>query len=133
MWRELLPKECGSTESPSFDKFKANGCGNSDAVALNIGSSSWQLTQLDYAYTAAEASGTPLKMFISFDFTEMSCDLGTIVNMINTFKRRVGQFKVNGKPMVSSYSGDCLQNSGWQSLKDPTVSSCALRKRRKSL
>jgi hypothetical protein len=94
---------------------------NSDAIALNIGGDSWQMTQVASAYAAAQALNSPTKLFFSLDFTtSLSCDLADIVSRVKQFSGHGWQFKVGGKPMISSYSGDCLGNSGWQSLKDQT-------------
>ncbi|KAF9484188.1 hypothetical protein BDN70DRAFT_181683 [Pholiota conissans] len=91
-----------------------------DAIALNIGSSDWQRTQVSTAYQAAKDSGTGIKLFYSFDLTEMPCDLGDLVARVNLYASHPNQFKVNGKVMISSYSGDCLGQSGWASLKAQT-------------
>ncbi|CAA7261980.1 unnamed protein product [Cyclocybe aegerita] len=91
-----------------------------DAVALNIGRSEWQKTQVQLAYDAATSLGSSIKLFYSFDFTEMDCTLSDFVSRVNKYKNHPSQFKVNGKPMISSYSGDCLGNSGWASLKTQT-------------
>ncbi|KAJ7434682.1 glycosyl hydrolase family 71-domain-containing protein [Mycena latifolia] len=92
-----------------------------DAIALNIGGDDWQVKQLGYAYAAAQALGSSTKLFISFDFTtSLGCSLSDIVSRTRQFSSHPWQFKVGGKPMISSYSGDCLGNSGWQSLKDQT-------------
>ncbi|KAF5334900.1 hypothetical protein D9611_010018 [Ephemerocybe angulata] len=91
-----------------------------DAIALNIGSADWQRTQVQAAFDAAKRINTPVKLFFSFDFTEMPCDLGDIVSRINTFAGYPNQFKVGGRTFVSSYAGDCLGNGGWASLKAQT-------------
>lgn len=93
---------------------------SSDALALNIGSASWQRTQIQNAYDAAQQLGTGFKLFISFDFTEMGCDLNDIVARVNQFAGHPNQFRYNGKVFISSFAGDCLGNSGWQSLKSQT-------------
>ncbi|PPQ69429.1 hypothetical protein CVT24_001478 [Panaeolus cyanescens] len=90
-----------------------------DAIALNIGRSEWQRTQVDRAYAAAQRLGTGLKLFLSFDFTEMDCHLAEFVDRVKRYKDHPNQFKVNGKPMVSSYE-DCLGNAGWARLKAQT-------------
>jgi glucan endo-1,3-alpha-glucosidase len=95
-------------------------CTSSDAIALNIGGDDWQQTQIASAYSAAQKLGTNFKLFISFDFTAMGCDLNTIVSQVNQFANHPNQFLVNGKTMISSYSGDCLGDSGWASLKAQT-------------
>ena len=92
----------------------------SDALALNIGGNEWELAQVASAYAAAELLGTDFKLFLSFDFTAMDCVLPDLVSRVNTYAQHPNQFKVNRKPMISSYSGECLGNSGWQSLKDQT-------------
>ncbi|KDQ33034.1 glycoside hydrolase family 71 protein [Pleurotus ostreatus PC15] len=89
-----------------------------DAIALNIGSSDWQRGQIASAYAAAV--GSPLKLFISFDFTEMPCDVADVVSRTNQWVNHPNQFKVNGKTMISSFSGDCFGNNGWQAIKDQT-------------
>lgn len=91
-----------------------------DAIALNFGSDSWELTQIASAYAAAKALGTNFKLFLSFDFTAMGCSLSNVVNIVNTYANHPNQFKFNGKTMISSYEGACLGNSGWQSLKSQT-------------
>ncbi|KAJ7091081.1 glycosyl hydrolase family 71-domain-containing protein [Mycena epipterygia] len=93
----------------------------SDAIALNIGGDDWQMTQVGNAYAAAQALGVSTKLFFSFDFTtNLGCSLPDIVARTRQFSSHPWQFKVGAKPMVSSYSGDCLGNAGWQSLKDQT-------------
>jgi len=76
--------------------------------------------QVDSAYAAAQASGTGIKLFYSFDLTEMDCNLGDLVARVNRFASHPAQFKVNGKVLISSYSGDCLGNTGWAGLKQQT-------------
>jgi len=91
-----------------------------DALALNMGADDWEITQIANAYQAAESLGTGFKLFISFDFTSLNCVLSDLVSIVGPYVNHPNQFKVNGKPMISSYSGECLGNSGWQSLKDQT-------------
>ncbi|KDR78300.1 hypothetical protein GALMADRAFT_94936 [Galerina marginata CBS 339.88] len=91
-----------------------------DAIALNIGGDAWQGTQVATAYAAAQASGTGLKLFYSFDLTEMDCNLSDLVARVNLYANHPNQFKVNGKVFISSYSGGCLGNSGWANLKAQT-------------
>ncbi|KAJ7777620.1 glycosyl hydrolase family 71-domain-containing protein [Mycena maculata] len=92
-----------------------------DAIALNIGGDDWQKTQMDYAYAAAEALDSTVKLFISFDFTtDLGCTLSDIIALTQDYSSHPWQFTVNGKPMISSYEGSCLGNDGWQTLKDET-------------
>ena len=92
----------------------------SDALALNIGSDSWEETQVKSAYAAAESLGTDFKLFISFDFTAMSCNLSNIVAITNLFTNHPNQFKIDGRTFISSFEGACLGESGWASLKNQT-------------
>lgn len=92
----------------------------SDALALNIGQNDWEAAQVANAYAAAKSLGTGFKLFISFDFTQIDCTLSAIVSQVNQYANHPNQFKVDGKPMISSYSGICLGNSGWESLKAQT-------------
>jgi glucan endo-1,3-alpha-glucosidase len=89
-------------------------------VSQNIGSSEWQRQRIADTYDVARTIGTNFKFFISFDFTEMGCDLNDIVSRTRTFSDHPNQFKINGKPFVSSYAGDCLGNGGWASFKAHT-------------
>ncbi|KAJ3864516.1 glycosyl hydrolase family 71-domain-containing protein [Lentinula novae-zelandiae] len=94
-----------------------------DAVALNIGSDTWQWDRVVDAYNAAAASGTGLKMFISFDYTSFVCDNGyATTNWTNYFAKYPAQFAVNGKPMISTYGGgyDCLGVANWKTVKANT-------------
>ena len=91
-----------------------------DALALNIGSDSWQSTQVMNAYNAAQQLGTGFKLFISLDFTAMSCDWNSVVSRITQVSSHPSQFMYNGKVFVSSFSGDCLGNTGWAYVKSQT-------------
>ena len=99
---------------------KASNPPPSDALALNIGHVDWQKGQIANAYEAAKQLGSGFKLFQSFDFTEMDCNLNDFISRTNTFGGHPNQFKVNGKTFISSFSGDCLGNSGWGSLKAAT-------------
>ena len=92
----------------------------SDALALNIGQDPWQITQVAKAYDAAKSLGTNFKLFISFDFTVIGCTVSTLASIANQFANHPNQFKVDGKPMISSYEGSCLGNTGWQDLRAQT-------------
>jgi glucan endo-1,3-alpha-glucosidase len=87
-------------------------------MALNIGFDGWQPAQVQAAYDAA--IGSNVKMFISYDFSALPCDVGTVVTWINRYKNHQSQFLVNGKPMISSFLGECLGESGWASIKAQT-------------
>ena len=89
-------------------------------MALNIGSTDWQRQRIADAYDVARAIGTNFKFFVSYNSTEMLCDVNDIVSCAKVFSDHPNQFKVNGKVFVSSYAGDCLGNAGWASLKAQT-------------
>ncbi|PPR05439.1 hypothetical protein CVT26_011317 [Gymnopilus dilepis] len=103
-----------------LDDIQKIAAGGADAIALNIGGDDWQRTQVAAAYQAAQDSGTGIKLFYSFDLTAMTCDLNDLVARVQLYANHPSQFKVNGKVFISSYSGDCLGNSGWASLKAQT-------------
>ena len=92
----------------------------SDALALNFGSDDWEETQIASAYAAAQSLGTGFKLFLSFDFTAMPCNLSYVVSLVNKYGQHPNQFTVDGKPMISSFEGGCLGNSGWESLTAQT-------------
>jgi glucan endo-1,3-alpha-glucosidase len=91
-----------------------------DALALNVGSDHWQTNQVQNAYNAAQQLGTGFKLFLSIDFTELPCNLGEVVSRVNQFSNHPNQFKINGRVFVSSFSGGCLGDSGWASVKAQT-------------
>jgi glucan endo-1,3-alpha-glucosidase len=48
------------------------------------------------------------------------CDVDSVVNIVNQFSAEESQFKVDGRPLISSYLGKCLGNLGWQEIKRKT-------------
>ena len=57
-------------------------------------------------------------LFISFDFaTEGNWDVDTIANLTNTFKDEPAQFKVDGKPLVSTFEGGEFKHS-WKEVRE---------------
>ncbi|KAK3319627.1 glycoside hydrolase [Cercophora scortea] len=78
-----------------------------DGFALNIGpSDSYTLDSLRHAYDAA-AKFDNFTLFLSFDFqaTGGSWSPKAIADLTNTFKDEPAQFKVDGKPLVSTFEG----------------------------
>ncbi|KAF5353434.1 hypothetical protein D9756_008033 [Leucocoprinus leucothites] len=61
-----------------------------------------------------------MKMFLSFDFSVFPCDVNSVVNVVDQFSANEAQFKVHGRPLISSYLGKCLGNNGWQEVKQRT-------------
>ncbi|KAJ4495170.1 glycosyl hydrolase family 71-domain-containing protein [Lentinula edodes] len=98
-----------------FNQIRAK---NIDAVALNVGRDYWEWARVQDAYNAAAAVG--IDVFFSFDYTSFDCSVDETVNWVNTFSGSPAQFKVDGRPMVSSFSGDCLGPGGWQAVRDRT-------------
>ncbi|KAA8903854.1 glycoside hydrolase [Sphaerosporella brunnea] len=91
-----------------------------DGFALNSGpSDSYTLTQLTLAYNAAAAAGN-FVMFISFD---MACcgawPVDQVSSFINSYKDHSAQYKVDGKPFVSTFEGPSFADS-WASVKAAT-------------
>ncbi|KAF5338045.1 hypothetical protein D9758_014252 [Tetrapyrgos nigripes] len=89
-----------------------------DAVAMNIGGDQWQTDQLYSAY--AQAHKTSIKLFISFDYTAFPCDTAETIRVASLFMDHPAQFKVAGRPMISSYSGVCLGVDGWKAVRSST-------------
>ena len=92
----------------------------SDAIALNVGSDGWQHGQVASAYNAAQALGSNFKLFISYDFTALPCDVGVVVDWVNQHANHPNQFRVDGKPLISSFLGECLGDGGWAAVKAQT-------------
>ena len=92
-----------------------------DAIALNIGSDSWQQERVATAYQVARDIGATIKLFLSFDFAEMGCpSSATIANRVNEFKDHPNQFRYNGKVFISTFEGRCLGDGGWADVKART-------------
>lgn len=72
--------------------------------ALNIGVDPYTEEQLNFAYAAAQATG--FKVFISFDFNwYKSSDTTGVSTMLKKYINNPAQYKVEGKPFVSTFSG----------------------------
>jgi glucan endo-1,3-alpha-glucosidase len=90
-----------------------------DGFALNAEPiDSYSEEQLALAYSAATDAGE-FQMFISFD---MACcgawSVDKVVAWINTYKNHEAQFKVDGKPLVSTFEGP--EFADWASVKAAT-------------
>ncbi|KAJ6535999.1 glycoside hydrolase family 71 protein [Mycena vulgaris] len=93
-----------------------------DAFALNIGSDDWQENQVQKAFDAAQ--GFDFNLFISFDMGSIPCSVPTdaflLQNYIKRFHSSPSYQRIDGKPLVSAFSGqDCkfgniTSNNGWQ-------------------
>lgn len=81
---------------------KAHGI---DGFALNIGTDDYTQKQLDNAFAAAEV--VDFDLFISFDFNWYSTsDVDGVATMFKRYMDKPKQYKVNGKPFVSTFIGD---------------------------
>lgn len=76
-----------------------------DGFALNIGVDDYTQKQLDLAFTAAEV--VDFQLFISFDFNWYSIsDTNGVSTMLKRYMDKPQQYKVDGKPFVSTFVGD---------------------------
>ncbi|KAK0724267.1 glycoside hydrolase [Lasiosphaeris hirsuta] len=77
-----------------------------DGFALNIGAGDhFTLDALRGAYDAASKFDN-FTLFLSFDFNAAGTwNVDSISNLTNTFKDEPAQFKVDGKPLVSTFEG----------------------------
>lgn len=81
---------------------KAHGI---DGFALNIGKDDYSQKQLDLAYAAAEV--VDFDLFISFDFNWYKIDeVDAVATMFKRYMDKPKQYKVDGKPFVSTFIGD---------------------------
>ncbi|KAK3346008.1 glycosyl hydrolase family 71-domain-containing protein [Lasiosphaeria hispida] len=89
-----------------FDDISSAGASATDGFALNIGAGDdFTLDALRRAYDAASKLDN-FTLFLSFDFNAAgNWTVDSISNLTNTFKGEPAQFKVDGKPMVSTFEG----------------------------
>ncbi|KAG5643313.1 hypothetical protein DXG03_001197 [Asterophora parasitica] len=117
----IVGSEYPYTQNDWADDLRQIAAKGIDATVLNMGSDAWERQQIGRAYAAAQSIGSNVKLFISFDFTAWNgCDLNDVVGRVKEFANHPNQFKIDGRPFVSSFSGDCLGNAGWASLKAQT-------------
>ncbi|WVO18102.1 hypothetical protein L204_105804 [Cryptococcus depauperatus] len=77
-----------------------------DGFALNIGVDPYTQQQLDLAYAAGASVGN-FDLFISFDFNWYKLpDTGGVADMLKRYKDSPAQYRVDGKPFVSTFIGD---------------------------
>ncbi len=88
-----------------------------DGFALNIGANDfYTLGALRDAYEAADKIGD-FSLFLSFDFgAHGGWNIDTISNLTNEFKDEPAQFKVDGKPLVSTFEGVGFTD-GWKQVR----------------
>ncbi|KAI1388140.1 glycoside hydrolase family 71 protein [Hypoxylon trugodes] len=97
---------------------KASGI---DGFALNIGyGNSWNDEQLQLAYDTASSVG--FNLFLSFDMADLSASPWTVdqvSSLINDHKDASSQYKVDGKPFVSTFEGPNFADN-WASVRSAT-------------
>lgn len=88
-----------------------------DGFALNIGASDHHtLEALQQAYDVA-AKFDNFTLFVSYDFNAPGgWSVDTIVNLTETFKDEPAQFRVDGKPLVSTFEGGGFID-GWKEVR----------------
>lgn len=81
-----------------------------DGFALNMGSDSWQSSQIASAFAAAEQLGTGFKLFISFDMTALdgssAASAANLQTFVTQYSGHPNQFKYDGASFVSTFSGE---------------------------
>jgi glucan endo-1,3-alpha-glucosidase len=93
-----------------------------DGFALNVGAQdAHTLTALRHAYEAAadwSANTTPFSLFLSFDFAASDgWNIDKVANFTNTFKDEPAQFKVDGRPLVSTFEGPGFADP-WKQVRE---------------
>ncbi|KAG0145287.1 hypothetical protein CROQUDRAFT_45976 [Cronartium quercuum f. sp. fusiforme G11] len=103
---------------------KASGI---DAFAINIGRDTTNAKQLPLAYDVADSIG--FSLFLSFDmvYYGQADSSRDVIQLIRAYSKRKSQFRYQGKPLVSTFSGEVAgtfldnnpdYNGAWQSLKN---------------
>ncbi|KAK1752885.1 glycoside hydrolase [Echria macrotheca] len=90
-----------------------------DGFALNIGAGdSFTIDSVRNAYNAAGQFGD-FSLFLSFDFHAVGGEwnAASVSDMIRTFKDEPAQFKVDGKPLVSTFEGVPFLDE-WRHVRD---------------
>ncbi|KII85524.1 glycoside hydrolase family 71 protein [Plicaturopsis crispa FD-325 SS-3] len=85
-----------------------------DGFALNTATNSYELDRMNDAFSAAEPLG--FKLFISFDMS-YGWTSDAIVSAVTAHAGSSAYFQWNGKPLVSTYSGEGNGDSFWAGVK----------------
>ncbi|KAI9731806.1 MAG: hypothetical protein M1834_004595 [Cirrosporium novae-zelandiae] len=112
----------GNTASMAYNDWKnditlAKAAGI-DGFALNIGGDPYTAGSLVNAYTAAIEVGE-FKMFISFDYAAHTFSQSDAITIINTYNFYSSQYRVSGKPLVSTFEGPANQGD-WATIRAST-------------
>jgi len=87
-----------------------------DGFALNIGSTDTQNhEQLELAYEVAAEND--FLLFLSFDMAATHWDAGPIGENITLYKDLPAQFKIDGRPVVSTFEGPS-QADDWAGIRN---------------
>ena len=116
----------GITDGQTAEKWAADvavaQAAGIDGFALNAGGQdTYNDVQLPLAYAAAEGApgGQPFRAFISFDQAASTWSVDQIVARVTQFADSPAQFKIDGRPVVSTFEGpDWADN--WASVRDQT-------------
>ncbi|MCC7494788.1 MAG: hypothetical protein IT204_20705 [Fimbriimonadaceae bacterium] len=90
-----------------------------DGFALNCGG--WTAREPHYKqrtlriYEAAQALGSDFKLFLSADYC-CGLTLAETRDMIDTFAGHPNQFRVNGRPLLSTFAGEGADNTAGREL-----------------
>jgi hypothetical protein len=116
----IVGNSYGMTVDDWITNFQAAQKVGIDAFALNIGYNDPQnAAQIPNAFTAAQ-SVSGFKLFFSFDYAALGAwPAGSVVQLIQQYGPNEGYFLYQGKPFVSTFSGDA--NAGdWAGIKAQT-------------
>ncbi|KAK1779648.1 glycosyl hydrolase family 71-domain-containing protein [Copromyces sp. CBS 386.78] len=114
----------GLTLNQTTDQWKRDirsaSAASIDGFALNIGAADhFTFSSLHTAYEAASTFAN-FSLFLSFDFSASGPDDGWtvdyIANLTNSFKDEPAQFKIDGKPLVSTFEGVDFRES-WREVR----------------
>ncbi|KAK3950622.1 glycosyl hydrolase family 71-domain-containing protein [Pseudoneurospora amorphoporcata] len=113
----------GLTLNQTTDQWKRDirsaSAASIDGFALNIGAADhFTFSSLHTAYEAASTFAN-FSLFLSFDFSASGPDGWTvdyIANLTNSFKDEPAQFKIDGKPLVSTFEGVDFRES-WREVR----------------
>ncbi|KLO14581.1 glycoside hydrolase [Schizopora paradoxa] len=107
-----------------------------DAFALNVGADTWGPARVADAYSAAEATGTGFKLFISLDMSSLPCtsaaDATSLQPYVTNYTSHPNQLKYDNKVFLSTFAGEtCLFGQattaqGWTTFLSPLTGTNAV-------
>ena len=88
-----------------------------DGFSLNVANDGTTIDKaVPLAYQAAEKLGN-FKVFLQFDYSHGAWDAGALSNYISKYASSPAQFKMQGKPLVSTFEGT---PDAWPAVKAAT-------------